>query len=410
MKVLILSTWFPYPLSQGSKIRAYYIIKALAKEHSITLLSFKDNNIEPSWLEHMRQICQRVEVIQQDPFKSNRQNAYLRWLSSKPSSVVASYSPDMASKARSISLEWDPDCVIALTFVTGLYALEAKSRLKIIDVDNFMARMIYESYQKEKSPFVRYRRMLAYRKFLRYERWLYAKFNYSIVVTERDRQGLIDLVHLKEKQVGVVPNGVDTQYNTLLQNTREPDTLIFNGSLTYQNNYDAMDFFLKDIFPLIVKQIPEVQIKITGSTLGVPIESFSSMSRVIFTGYLEDIRPIISESCVCVVPLRMGGGTRLKILEAMALGTPVISTSKGAEGLNIEAGTHLLIADTPQEFAALTIKLLHDRELRRTLAKNAASLVKEKYDWTKIGQTLCKTIDNLPQEIPDYDHYALKSN
>ena len=273
-----------------------------------------------------------------------------------------------------------------------------------------MARMIYESYQKEKSPFVRYRRMLAYRKFLRYERWLYAKFNYSIVVTERDRQGLIDLVHLKEKQVGVVPNGVDTQYNTLLQNTREPDTLIFNGSLTYQNNYDAMDFFLKDIFPLIVKQIPEVQIKITGSTLGVPIESFSSMSRVIFTGYLEDIRPIISESCVCVVPLRMGGGTRLKILEAMALGTPVISTSKGAEGLNIEAGTHLLIADTPQEFAALTIKLLHDRELRRTLAKNAASLVKEKYDWTKIGQTLCKTIDNLPQEIPDYDHYALKSN
>ena len=410
MKVLILSTWFPYPLSQGSKIRAYYIIKALAKEHSITLLSFKDNNIEPSWLEHMRQICQKVEVIQQDPFKSNRQNAYLRWLSSKPSSVVASYSPDMASKARSISLEWDPDCVIALTFVTGLYALEAKSRLKIIDVDNFMARMIYESYQKEKSPFVRYRRMLAYRKFLRYERWLYAKFNYSIVVTERDRQGLIDLVHLKEKQVGVVPNGVDTQYNTLLQNTREPDTLIFNGSLTYQNNYDAMDFFLKDIFPLIVKQIPEVQIKITGSTLGVPIESFSSMSRVIFTGYLEDIRPIISESCVCVVPLRMGGGTRLKILEAMALGTPVISTSKGAEGLNIEAGTHLLIADTPQEFAALTIKLLHDRELRRTLAKNAASLVKEKYDWTKIGQTLCKTIDNLPQEIPDYDHYALKSN
>lgn len=195
--------------------------------------------------------------------------------------------------------------------------------------------------------------------------------------------------------MGIVSNGVDLSYNQAASKNPTPNTIIFNGALTYAANYDAMDYFLRDIFPLVRADIPEVHLKITGSTKGVRTDRLPSDGCVTFTGYLEDIHSVVSSSCVCVVPLRMGGGTRLKILEAMALGTPVVSTSKGAEGLDVEAGKHLLIADTPSEFAVQTVRLLREPQLRQSLAMQAAHLIKEKYDWAKIEQHLCDLVENV---------------
>ena len=146
-----------------------------------------------------------------------------------------------------------------------------------------------------------------------------------------------------------------------------------------------MQYFLADIYPLIKHEIPDVTLSITGSTKGVDLNGLRLDASVHLTGYVEDIRFPVAQSAVCVVPLRQGGGTRLKILEAMALGTPVVSTSKGAEGLDVVDGEHLMIGDTPEAFADAVMRVMRDSNLRERLRCNARILVEHRYDWESIG-------------------------
>jgi glycosyltransferase involved in cell wall biosynthesis len=394
MRVLILSTWFPYPLSQGSKIRAYYLIKSLAQRHDVALVSFEDVPLEPGSIDHVEQICRKVEVVHRNPFARSRKKTLSGWLSQRPSVVQTSYCPEMAARVQHLASDWDPECVIALTFITAPYALAVHGAPRIVDIDNLMWPMLKQAHRQAQDPFGRLRSWVAYWKFRQYETWLYRQFDLSLVVSDRDRQAAVDLMGLQVSQVGVVPNGVDMSFHQPLPIEPKPNTLVYNGALTYAANYDAMDYFLREIFPLIRAQVPETRLTITGATTGVPIAALPTNGHVTFSGYLKDIRPEVSSSWVCVVPLRLGGGTRLKILEAMALGTPVVSTSKGAEGLDIETGKHLLIGNTPSEFAAQTVRVLREPGLRTSLGAQGAQLVKDQYDWANIGRHFCQLVEN----------------
>lgn len=395
MRILFLSTWFPYPPNQGSKIRAYYLLKALAAEHQVALVTFEDVELEPEWVEHIRQLCPVVEIVRRKPFAASKGKTWLGWLSPLPSAVVAIHSPEMEARVVQVTRSWKPDVVVALTFVTAPYALAVGDIPKVLDIDNFMARMLQEAIPMASQPLARFRRWLAYWKFLRYERSLYPRFDRCLVVTESDRRAVAQQMPLQDGQLIVTPNGVDTAYNRLEAVTPLPNTLVFNGAMTYNANYDAVAYFLKEIYPQVVRQTPEVRLRITGSTSGVNLAALPLDEHVELTGYVPDIRPVVAQSWACVVPLRIGGGTRLKILEAMSLGTPVISTAKGAEGLEAEHGAHLLIADTPDEFAAQVIRLLRSAELRQELAYNARRLVTEKYEWSRIGADFRLAIERL---------------
>lgn len=395
MMILFLSTWFPYPPNQGSKIRAYYLLKHLAEAHEVALVTFEDVDLDPAWVEHIQQLCSRVEIVQRKPFAASKGKTWLGWLSPLPSAVVAIRSPEMAERVRNVAQSWKPDCVVALTFVTAPYALDIPGVPKVVDIDNFMARMLQETIPMAAGLPDRLRRWLAYRKFLAYERKLYPQFDLCLAVTESDRRQVLDQMTLRPDQVIVTPNGVDTQYNHLEDVKPIPNSLIFNGALTYNANYDAVAYFLAEIFPLIRQQAPEARLRVTGSTVGVDLDSLPLDGKVELTGYLADIRPAVAESWACVVPLRLGGGTRLKILEAMSLGAPVISTAKGAEGLEVEDGVHLLIAESPDEFAGQVLRVLRSADLRQELAHNAARLVGEKYEWSHIGAGFRQAVERL---------------
>ena len=395
MKILFLSTWFPYPPNQGSKIRAYYLLKHLAEVHEVALVTFEDVELEPAWVEHIQQICPRLEIVRRKPFAASKGKTWLGWLSPLPSAVVAIHSPEMAERVSQVAQSWKPDCVVALTFVTAPYALEVPGVPKVLDIDNFMARMLQEAIPMAANPAGRFRRWLAYRKFLAYERKLYPQFDLCLAVTESDRRLVTQQMPLKPDQVIVVPNGVDTQYNHLELVKPVPDSLIFNGAMTYNANYDAVAYFLNEIFPTVRQQAPEARLRVTGSTKGVDLGALPLDGQVELTGYLPDIRPAVAESWACVVPLRLGGGTRLKILEAMSLGTPVISTVKGAEGLEVEDGTDLLLAETPGEFAEQVLRVLRSAELRERLASSASRLVADKYEWSRIGASFRHAVERL---------------
>jgi glycosyltransferase involved in cell wall biosynthesis len=174
--------------------------------------------------------------------------------------------------------------------------------------------------------------------------------------------------------------------------------LVFPGALTYDANFDAMAFFLRKVFPAVKVRQPAVVLRITGKTDGVLVNRLPLDERVILTGYLEDIRPTVAQSWVCVVPLRVGGGTRLKILEAMALGTAVVSTSKGAEGLEVTPGEDILIADEPTEFADAVLCLLDEQALRAKLAVKGRRLVHERYGWEHITKKLEQLLYQVVEE------------
>jgi len=156
-----------------------------------------------------------------------------------------------------------------------------------------------------------------------------------------------------------------------------------------------MSYFTREIFPIVQREVPRVVIRITGRNDGVDLSHLILNENVKFTGFVPDIRSEVSRSWACVVPLRLGGGTRLKILEAMALGTPVVASSKAVEGLYVTPGYHVLIGDTPEDFAFQVIRLLKDEQLRDMLSRNGRELVEKNYAWIDIGTCFEQIIDSV---------------
>ena len=193
------------------------------------------------------------------------------------------------------------------------------------------------------------------------------------------------------KNVTVIPNCINLADYSAVRTELQPFSLIFTGSFRYMVNYDAMVWFLQNIYPLIRSEVPDVHLTITGDPAG---QTLPSMVGVTQSGFVPDVRPLIASAWATVVPLLSGGGTRLKILEAMALGTPVISTTKGAEGLDAKHGDSVLIADEPKEFASAVIRLFKEPGLREHLADNALQVVREQYDWAGVMPQFMRLIDD----------------
>jgi glycosyltransferase involved in cell wall biosynthesis len=233
---------------------------------------------------------------------------------------------------------------------------------------------------------------LSWLKWERYIRSLSRDIHTWTVVSNRESSLLKNITNGRIISQ-VVPNCVDYQYYQGDFGPAEADTLVYSGALTYFANYDAVSYFLSEIFPLIKNKRPKTRFLVTGKLDGVSVESLPHPEGVEFTGYLNDIRPTIAQSRVNVVPLRIGGGTRLKILESLALGTPVVSTSKGAEGLDLVDGRDLLVADGPADFAAAVLRLLEDSRLRERLSSAGCSAVASKYDWEAVAPEFCRFVE-----------------
>lgn len=288
-----------------------------------------------------------------------------------------------------------PDIVVASQLGTARYVSEELDLPSIFEELQF--GVAHDAWVNATSPLLRWRRALTWNKSRRYHRKLVNRFDACTVVSERER-ALFHQVAPDYGEIHVIPNGVDLASLQAISVKPQPNTLIYNGALTYSANLDAMHCFLESIFPLVRAQVPEAQLKITGSTQGVNTTGLPLGDHVTLTGYLPDIRPAVAGAWACVVPLRVGGGTRLKILEAMALGTPVVATSKGAEGLDVQNEKHLLLADTPEEFAAAVVRLLREPGLRDSLSGQARRLVAERYNWSVISPRFMDLVTRVARQ------------
>ena len=393
MRVLFLSTWFPYPPDNGSRIRAYHLVRALSGSHQVTLVAFRPDGVEAGVSSSALDPSVQVYPVPADPYRYVDIPEVLKFASPLPVAFWPNAAMQQMVAQMVSSGQWD--VVVAFQTPAARYALQLAGVPRILDVDTALSYQMYERHLRQNGSWDRLRTWASWQKAHQYEVSLFRRFQACTVVTSVELNYVAAMLGGADCTVKVVPNGVDCQHNCPGLARPVPGTLVFNGALTYSVNYDAMRYFLAEVYPLIRQQSPDVSLTITGSISGVDTAGLQSNGDVHFSGYVQDIRPWVASASVCVAPLRQGSGTRLKILEAMALGTPVVSTSKGAEGLDVIDGDHILLADDPTTFAHHTLRLLRDPDLRRRLTTNARSLVEERYDWLQIGQRFVDLIEDV---------------
>lgn len=390
MRILFLARWFPHPVDNGSKNRIFNLLKAISHEHEIALVAFATEPVTPVSVATMRTICTEVETVPYRGFQPNNLHARLGFFSPTPRSVIDTFSAQMLRTVEQVAARFQPDLVVASEIDMIPYARSVKNVGRVLE--GLELAVLHDAYVNERRSGVRLRRRLTWWKLQHYLRRTLSAFDLVTVVSARE-QALARGV-FSSPPVQVVPNGADLQALQRVQATPQPGTLIYSGALSFYANYDAVHYFLAEIFPLILERAPETRFFVTGSTKGVAIDQLPSCPNVEFTGYLDDIWSAVAGSWALVTPLRLGGGTRLKIIESLALGTPVVSTSKGAEGLDLRAGADLLVADDPHTFAEATLALLNDPAQRQQYSAQGRRTV-ERYDWASIGRKLNELLVNV---------------
>lgn len=378
MRILFLSRWYPYPPSNGSKLRIYNLLRGLAQKHELTLLSFVDQpDAEPN-LNGLQSLCSKIHIVPWKPFEPGSKQAVFGFFSAKPRSVIDTFSPQMKQCLESLLAENHYDLVIASQVDMAAYSPYFQGVPAIFE--ELEVGVLYERFYRGHPWQHRLRNGLTWFKHRRYLSSLLQNFQAGTVVSHREKQYLAQEIN-NPTPIKIIPNCVQLADYKNIQEEPQPNTLIFIGAFSYSPNYEAMQWFLRDVWPIVLNQVDKAQLSITGNHGNRPLPS---TKNVTLTGFVDDIRPLVARAWASIVPLQEGGGTRLKILEAMALGTPVIATSKGAEGLDAEPDKHLLIADTPQDFAQAVVKLLNNAELRQELSGNAFELMRTTYDWDLI--------------------------
>ncbi|MFN3334646.1 MAG: glycosyltransferase family 4 protein [Caldilinea sp.] len=390
MRILFLSRWFPYPADNGSKIRIFNLLKALSNEHEVALVSFAFEPVKSTSVEAMRALCPEVEITPHRDFRANSLHARLGFFSATPRSMIDTFNPEMSHAVERVASHMQPDIIVASQIDMIPYALMVKNVRRVME--ELELAVPYDAYFNERRASARLRRGLTWWKLQHYLRRTLPAFDLVTVVSAHE-QALARRV-VSSPPVQIVPNGADLQAMRHVQATPQPGTLIYSGALSFYANYDAVHYFLAEIFPLILERAPATRFLVTGSTQGVDIKKLPSCPNVEFTGYLDDVWSAVANSWVSIVPLRLGGGTRLKVIESLGLGTPVVSTSKGVEGLDLCAGVDLLVADDPRSFADATLSLLDNPALRQRLSEQGRRTV-ERYDWASIGRKLNELLEDV---------------
>jgi glycosyltransferase involved in cell wall biosynthesis len=389
MRILFVAPTLPIPAS-GGRTRLFNLIRQLASRHEISVISF----IQPSEHDMLRSAepyCTHIELVPFEGFAPlgkwrNRLRGWSRILFSRRPGYACTFPVDrMRVPLRRLLSSQVFDVVAFHLYVVEL-ADEVEDVATLLVEENIESDIARRACIQADNPVHWLRDWLTWRKLLRFEREWVRRFRVCVAVSQRDADRLRQMA--PETELVVVPNGVDVEHFAPREGERDDNTLLFFGTLSYSPNADGLIWFCRNVLPEIRDVRPEVALEVVGHDLPRCVLDLDQLPGVHVTGFVPDIRTKLWSATACVVPLHVGGGTRLKILEALAAGCPVISTTVGAEGLELMDGEHLLIADHPEEFARDVVAVLESDGLRHRLAEAGMRAVAEKYDWQEIAPRL----------------------
>lgn len=385
MKLLFLSQVLPYPLDAGPKVRSYYVLRYLAQHHAITLVTFVRRDDPPAALAHLKTICQAVHPILLTRSRAQDGVHFLSALVQNKSFLILR--DDLAAMHTRIARLLRDESFAAVhadQLSMAHYAVNLPLR-RVLDEHNAVWTITQRMSENETNPVKRALLANEADKVKRHEARLMTQFDQIITVTEQDAHALHFSDAAPRAPIQTIPICIDpaaTHPITLDPCSRD---IIFLGSMLYPPNVDGVLWFANEILPRIRAKAPETRFYIVGARPAASIVALGqSDPRIIVTGYVADATPYLEQSAVFLVPLRAGGGMRVKILDAWARGLPIVTTSLGCEGIEVVPNENLLVADSPASFASAVLQLLNDPPRAQALARSGRAWVESHYAWRSI--------------------------
>jgi polysaccharide biosynthesis protein PslH len=390
LKILFLSQPFLYPLDTGGKIRTAKLLEQLTKIFDITLISNFDPSQDKLYFDRMTGLCQQYHPVRWNPIKKYSPLFYLRLLtrvfSRYPIVVLNDYSKDIEETILRLLNKDRYDLLICDFLQPSLNFRKVAGFPILLFQHNVESVITRRHYEVAANPFLKLFWWLQWRKMERYEKEMCQRFIGTVTVSETDKSLLED--KFAARNVFCIPTGIDTDYFVPVERRQaNNNSMVFTGSMDWLPNEDAILFFAREILPRIKTQIPQVKLTVVGRNPSrALLKEVKRFPEIELTGWVKDVRPFIARHSLYVIPLRIGGGTRIKVYEAMAMGKAVVSTRIGVEGLPVRNGENVLLSDEPEEFANAVVRLLEDVKARRSIEINARAFVETNFSWEKSAE------------------------
>jgi glycosyltransferase involved in cell wall biosynthesis len=388
LNILMLTQVLPYPPDSGPKIKTYNVIKYLAQRHRVTLVSFVRGD-QSEDIQHLERYCQAVHTItMKRSIPSDGMAMVSSLLTGQPWMMIRDDRQAMRRLVDRLATVEHFDLVHADQLNMAQYAERVNGAFKVLDAHNALW-LLYKRLWETMAPGPR-KVLLGrdWRLLKAYEGQLVREFDAVIAVSHEDKVALQEAADEKVP-IKVIPIAIDTDEVTVVEREVEPNHILHIGTMYWPPNVDAVKWFIEAVYPIIRKRRPDVQFDVIGARPpGELLALNSSGHGVNVTGYVEDPTPYQRQAALMVVPLRAGGGMRVKILNALGEGIPVISTTLGCEGIEVTPGRDILIGDSPETFANQVLRVLNNPDLGRLLAANGRRLAESKYDYRQAYSAL----------------------
>jgi polysaccharide biosynthesis protein PslH len=395
MKVLFLTPQLPYPPHKGTTLRNYHLIRHVAARHETHLLSFVAPGDDPAHIDVLNGLCRSVTLVDA-PIRTKQRRAFDALTSPWPDMGLRLWSDAYAERLCELLAAHRFDVVQVEGIELARYAQRAalpaanRPRLTVLDEHNAEAalqrRVFLTDLRRPRRWVGAAYSLVQWHKLRRFEAWALRGYDCALAVSPGDAAELEQLA--AGAYAAIVPNGVDTDYYARggfgsAELSGWP-RLVFTGSMDFRPNVDAVTWFCAEVLPRLAADFPEVRFYIVGGQPNAAVSALAADPRVTVTGWVPDERPYVAASDLYVVPMRMGGGVRFKVLIAMSMETPVVSTGMGADGIDARPGRDYLRADSADEFARAVASLLRDPARRADLVTAGRALVTQHYDWRVI--------------------------
>ncbi|MEX0900011.1 MAG: glycosyltransferase [Gammaproteobacteria bacterium] len=387
MRILWVKIGGLWPKNTGGRLRSFHILDELSRRHRVTVITTHSPEEDEDALRRELPFCERVVSVPRTPPKWHTWRfvaALLRaWWTGLPVDAVRCADRRVRDEVERALSSGEVDLCVA-DFLCAIPNVPLRGPVPVVHFSHNVEHMIWRRMAAvEKRTWRRTLLEGEARKLQLYEADACIRANLTIAVSEQDRAQLQQTA--PGSTISSIPTGVDIDYFAPSDAPQLPDHLVFTGSMDWQPNEDAMLWFMSSILPLVRRKIPGASLTIVGRNPSKRLRGAARDADVGVTGTVEDVRPYIAKSPVYVVPLRIGGGTRLKIFEALSMSKALVSTRIGAEGLPLESGRHFIEADEPQAFADAVVALLRDPARRTALGEAGRDLMVNRYAWQQVA-------------------------
>ena len=385
LRILWVKVGGLWPPNTGGRLRTLHMIAELSQRHRVSVITTRHPADESTGLRTRLPACEGIDAV---PYTLPKQGtsrfalAVARsWASPYPADLWRWRIPAVRARIRERLAEGVDLCVA--DFLVAMPNLPSRTTTPVVLFEHNVEYMIWKRlHEVEERPARRALLGLEWRKMRQYEARACARASLTVAVSEADRALLA--ANAPGADIRAIGTGVDTTYFHPNGALEAPASLVFTGSMDWYPNEDAIMYFIAEILPELRREVPGLSLAVVGRDPAERLRAACAAAGVQVTGTVADVRPHVAEAAVYVVPLRIGGGTRLKIFEALAMGKAVVSTRVGAEGLPIVPGEHFLQADSPADFTQAVVTLLKDPDRRRALGRAGRRLVEDRYSWTQV--------------------------